>query len=154
MNGGYSTYDEDTLTWLEERLEAAEKADSTKPIFLALHQAPKDTVIGSDIEHYDSAEMDAILTKYPQLVIVTSHTHKPVSHDQSIYRGKYTVLNTASLYSGSIGSTDNSLMSDKYRFAQGLLIRAKGSAVDVERCDFYNDEKIKDNWVFTVDGNS
>jgi len=154
MNGGYATYDEETLTWLEERLEEAKAADPTKPIFLALHQAPKDTVVSSDKEHYDSAEMDALLEQYPQLVIITSHTHKPVSDEQSIFHGTYTVLNTASLYTGAIGSTDNSLMSDKYQFAQGLLIRANGNKVDVERCDFYNDEKIEENWEFTVGDNS
>jgi hypothetical protein len=45
-------------------------------------------------------------------------------------------------------------LGDIYQFGQGLLIRTTGKVVDVERCDFYNNEKIKDNWTFKTGMNT
>ncbi len=156
MNGGYALYDDTTVDWIEEKLEAAAADDATgkKPIFLSIHQAPKNTVYGSDgADHFDDSEtkLTETLAKYPQLVIITSHTHASLQEEKSIHQGNYTTLNTASMhYVGGAGGTNVSdgLMSEKYQFAQGLLIKTNGNTVDVERCDFYNDEKIKDNWIF------
>ena len=156
MNGGYSLYDDETVNWVESTLAAAAADDATgkKPIFLSIHQAPKNTVYGSDgADHFDDSEtkLTEILAKYPQLVIITSHTHATLQDERSIHQGNYTTLNTASTYYvGGAGGTNVSggLMSEKYQFAQGLLIKTNGNIVDVERCDFYNDEKIKDNWTF------
>lgn len=157
MNGGYATYDDDTtVKWVEETLAAAAADDTTgkKPIFLAIHQAPKNTVNSSNkSDHFDDGEtkLTETLAKYPQLVIITSHTHASLQDEKSIHQGAYTVLNTASMYyvGGATGTNITSgLMSEKYQFGQGILIRANGNTVDVERCDFYNDEKIKDNWLF------
>ncbi len=156
MNGGYALYDDTTVDWIEKTLDAAAKDDATgkKPIFLSIHQAPKNTVYGSDgADHFDDSEtkLTETLAKYPQLVIITSHTHASLQDERSIHQGNYTTLNTASMhYVGGAGGTNVSdgLMSEKYQFAQGLLIKTNGNTVDVERCDFYNDEKIKDNWTF------
>ena len=159
MNGGQCTYDSETIAFVTEKLEAAKNADPNKPIFLAIHQAPPNTVYGSDgLDCFYSAEMDALLKQYPNLVVITSHTHAPLQNEKSISQGNYTTLNTASLYYvGGMSSTENLVtgqLGDIYQFGQGLLIRANGKDVDVERCDFYNDETIKENWTFTAGDNT
>ena len=157
MNGGYALYDDATVDWIETTLEAAAKDDATgkRPIFLSIHQAPKNTVYGSGgADHFDDSEtkLTETLAKYPQLVVITSHTHAPLQDERSIHQGNYITLNTASLYyvggvSGAV-NIDSTLMSNKYQYGQGLLIKVNGNVVDIERCDFYHDEKIKDNWTF------
>lgn len=159
MHGGQCTYDSDTIEFVTEKLAAANSADSNKPIFLAIHQAPPNTVYGSDgLDCFYSTEMEALLKQYPNLVVITSHTHAPLQSEKSISQSDFTTLNTASLYYvGGTNGMDNLVsgqLGDIYQFGQGLLIRANGKDVDVERYDFYNDEKIKENWTFTAGDNT
>lgn len=161
MNGGWATYKDTTIEWVRTTLAAAAADDATgkKPIFLAIHQAPINTVAGSNGEdHFDSEDMEDLLKLYPQLVVITSHTHVALQDERSIHQRDYTTLNTASTsYAGGMSSVTNiasNLMSEKYQFNQGLLIRADKNTVDVERCDFWNDEKIKNNWVFETSNNA
>lgn len=147
MDGAYATYDAETISWLTETLDAAVAANKAEgneaePIFLALHQPPKDTVYGSEADY--GKGMEEILKNYPQLVVFTSHTHCPLNDERSIYQEDYTVINTASLYYAGWQSDSSS---EENSFAQGLLVRASGNVVDVERYNFWNDEKIKTNWV-------
>lgn len=161
MNGGWATYKDTTIEWVRTTLAAAAADDATgkKPIFFAIHQAPMNTVAGSNgADHFDSEAMEKLLKEYPQLVVITSHTHVALQDERSIHQRDYTTLNTASTsYAGGMSSVANiasNLMSEKYQFNQGLLIRADKNTVDVERCDFWNDEKIKDNWVFETSNNA
>jgi hypothetical protein len=159
MNGEQYIYDSETIAFVSEKLEAANNADSNKPIFLAVHQAPPNTVYGSDgLDCFSSAEMDDLLKQYPNLVVVSSYTHAPLHNDKSIVQDDFTTLNTASLYhAGGLDEMTNlttGQLGDIYQFGQGLLIRATGKVVDVERCDFYNNEKIKDNWTFKTGMNT
>lgn len=157
MDGGQCTYDADTMKFVKEKLVAASAASNGKPIFLAIHQAPPNTVKGSEgADCFSSAEMEAELKKYPNLVVLTGHTHVPVQHEKSIMQTEYTTLNTASCsYAGGVSGLANitgGLMSDNIKFGQGLLLRVEGKNVDIERWDFYGDEKVKNNWTFTVGG--
>jgi predicted phosphodiesterase len=159
MNGVQCTYDSETIAFVTEKLEVAKNADPNKPIFLAIHQAPPNTVIYSDgSDCFYSAEMDALLKQYPNLVVITSHTHAPLQNEKSISQSNFTTLNTASLYyvggMSNMGNLATGQLGDIYQFGQGLLIRATGNDVDVERQDFYNNEKIKENWTFTAGDNT
>ncbi len=162
MNGGEATYSEATIQWVEACLKDALSADATgkKPIFLAIHQPPANTVYGSDIKHHDSSTLDMLLKNYPQIVMITSHTHAPIQDERAIYQGDYTVLNTGGLYyvSGVVNEAANvgglTTMSPAYQFGQGLLICANKNTVEIKRCDFYHDEKMKEDWKVVTSDNA
>ena len=44
----------------------------------------------------------------------------------------------------------SSVFENAYEFGEGLLVRVNGDKVRIERHDFYNDEKIKEDWVVTT----
>lgn len=158
-NGGQCTYSAATIAFAKEKLDLAYAASSTKPIFFAIHQAPPNTVKLSDgADCFDSADMDALLKNYPNLVVITGHTHTALQDEQGIHQGNYTTLNDGSLYyvggEESMTNVNETDMPSNTQFGQGLLLRATGGEVVVERCDFYNNSKIKGDWTFTAGDNT
>lgn len=141
-----ASYKDETITFLEDALREAKDADETKPIFVNVHQAPANTVIGTDTPGGCSPYLNDILAQYSKAVVFTSHTHYSIAEENSIWRGAYTVLNTASLYYEEGKWNTMSPIDEADQFAQGLMVRVKNSVVDVERCDFYNNATIGENW--------
>ena len=154
--GGQANYSDESLEWLDNELSKASAANPDKPIFVAIHQPPKDTVSQSETSDGVSG-YNHVLAKYPQVVLFTGHTHASIQRERSIYQKDYTVVNSGSLsYAGtSIGGVsfenkgDTSTNPSLKDYAQALLVRISGKSVDIERCDFAGQEvqKIKDNWV-------
>ncbi|KWX83525.1 metallophosphoesterase [Paenibacillus riograndensis] len=105
---------EEQLRWLDRKLgeRAAETrelgrqlTDPLQPIFLFLHQPLKDTVAGSleSQEWYgvtQDKELRAILSKYPQTLLFTGHTHWELEVSNTMYPGNgetATMFNAASV---------------------------------------------------------
>ncbi|KWX75463.1 metallophosphoesterase [Paenibacillus riograndensis] len=105
---------EEQLRWLDRKLgERAAEArelgrqltDPLQPIFLFLHQPLKDTVAGSleSQEWYgvtQDKELRAILSKYPQTLLFTGHTHWELEVSNTMYPGNgetATMFNAASV---------------------------------------------------------
>lgn len=153
-----AAFDADTLDWLDKELATAQEANPSKPIFVAIHQPPTNTVSASGTD--GTAAYNAVLAKYPQVVLFTSHTHAALEDEHSLYQGDYTVVNTGAVYyvaglgkdiNGGV-KFESSSTTDIYEFAQALLVKANGSNVDIQRCNFLGDEPatIKYNWTFDV----
>ena len=84
------------LTWLLKELDIAVADDPAKPIFVFQHEPPKSTVVGSAGGNGDTA-LDFILSKYPQVINFSGHSHRPLTDMRSIWQGEYTALGTGSL---------------------------------------------------------
>lgn len=91
------------LDWLEHKL--GEQASPDQPIFLFLHQPLKDTVAGS-LESQDwygvtqDTELKEILSRYPQTLLFTGHTHWELEVDNTMFPGDgeiATMFNAASV---------------------------------------------------------
>ncbi|MFT9055423.1 MAG: LamG-like jellyroll fold domain-containing protein [Ethanoligenens sp.] len=135
-----------SLDWLKQQLDAAVKADPTKPIFVAFHQPVYNTLISSDQE---TAALDSVLKNYPQVVEFSGHTHSPLADERSIYQKDYTSVGTGVLY--YVGGMPNiNYIPDKYDFANGLLLNVSSSQVDIQRYDFHNNQPIKNDWVINA----
>lgn len=70
---------EESLNWLDDALYEATTADSSRPVFLTCHMAVKDTVTYSDVSSCyvpESEAFQAVLAKYPSVILSTGHTHK------------------------------------------------------------------------------
>ncbi|MEK4060734.1 MULTISPECIES: metallophosphoesterase family protein [Paenibacillus] len=99
---------EEQLRWLDRKL--GEKlvdghSKPEQPVFLFLHQPLKDTVAGSleSQEWYgvtQDKELRSILSKYPQTLLFTGHTHWELEVDNTMYPGNgetATMFNSASV---------------------------------------------------------
>lgn len=115
-NGGKG-YSSSQKSWLKKRLAEDAKEDSTglKPIFVFQHHAVSGTVYGS--ERWGISDLTDILSKYPQVVDFSGHSHFPINDPRSIWQGSFTALNdgTLSYYEMGIAGVTDSLIfpSDK-----------------------------------------
>ena len=81
--------------WLERELCAAEADGTERPVFVIVHNAPRDTVYGSDRWGDDS--LTGVFDRHPRAVVFAGHTHYALTDPRSFWQGGYTVFNTQSL---------------------------------------------------------
>ena len=95
------SYDDDgksftkKMIWLDERLAAATKEDPTKPIFVYNHPHPALTVYGS--VNWGDISLRTVLSKYPQVVDFSGHSHYTASDPRSVWQGEFTAVGCGSL---------------------------------------------------------
>lgn len=95
------SYDDDgesftgKMKWLDERLSNATKEDPEKPIFVYQHPHPFLTVYGS--VNWGDISMRAVLSKYPQVVDFSGHSHYAPSDPRSVWQGEFTAIGCGSL---------------------------------------------------------
>ncbi|PIH57893.1 metallophosphoesterase [Paenibacillus sp. LK1] len=80
----------DQLQWLETKL--SEQALPEQPIFVFLHQPLMDTVAGSMKEQgwygvSQDAALKAVLSRYPQVILFSGHTHWQLQAQRTMYEG-------------------------------------------------------------------
>lgn len=81
--------------WLDERLEAATKEDPHKPVFVYQHPHPFFTVYGS--VNWGDFNIRTVLSKYPQVVDFSGHSHYSASDPRSVWQGEFTAVGCGSL---------------------------------------------------------
>ena len=79
----------------ERKLQMAVNASGCRPVFAVTHEPAADTVLHSD--YNGDRELLQIFERYPQVIQISGHTHDPISHDRSIWQGKFTAFNAGSL---------------------------------------------------------
>ncbi len=95
------SYDDDganfkgKIEWLEERLAAATKENPDKPVFVYNHPSPTLTVYGS--VNWSDLSLRKVLSKYPQVVDFSGHSHYAASDPRSVWQGSFTAVGCGSL---------------------------------------------------------
>lgn len=95
------SYDDDgksftgKIKWLEERLMKATKEDPDKPIFVYQHPHPLFTVYGS--VNWGDITLRTVLSKYPQVVDFSGHSHYAASDPRSVWQGEFTAIGCGAL---------------------------------------------------------
>ena len=108
---GDNVYSAETLSFLEEELAKAAEESPSMPIFVFQHHHIRNTVyVSAEWYAEDSAKLDTILKKYPQVIDFSGHSHAPVNHPGSVYQKDYTCVGTGTLayfelLSGMTGGT-------------------------------------------------
>ena len=83
------------MKWLDERLRNATNEDPDKPIFVYQHPHPFLTVYGS--VNWGDISLRAVLSKYPQVVDFSGHSHYAPSDPRSVWQGEFTAIGCGSL---------------------------------------------------------
>ena len=89
------SFSEEKLRWLSEELEKAALDTPDLPIFVVQHQHVKGTVYGSTGWGVDG--LYDILSKYPQVVDFSGHSHFPIQDERSLWQGDFTAIGTGTL---------------------------------------------------------
>ena len=74
-----------TSKWLDKELEKASADSDGKPIFVMTHNQPFDTCYGSD--EWGDKSLNSVLSKYPNVVNFSGHSHYSVLDERSIWQG-------------------------------------------------------------------
>ena len=81
--------------WLKERLDNATKENPNKPIFVYQHPSPTLTIYGSI--SWSDFDIRKVLSKYPQVVDFSGHSHYSPSDPRSVWQGEFTAIGCGSL---------------------------------------------------------
>ena len=86
-------YKETSVNFLKVYLAKAAETYPGKPIFVFAHVPPKHTTWGDTWECTSNEDLHNELSKYPQVIFFTGHTHFTIEDERSITQNKYTWIN-------------------------------------------------------------
>lgn len=86
------------IAWLDEQLAAAVSDDPEKPVFVFQHEHIYNTVYGSYPEDgWGDKYFIDVLSKYPQVIDISGHSHYPANDPRAIYQDVFTAINDGGL---------------------------------------------------------
>lgn len=153
MSGTSSnSYSDKDLDFLAKSMEDAAKRYPGKPIFVFTHVPPQNTVYGTQPRDggWGSVKFEPILSKYPQAVVFSGHSHFPLGDPRSIHQNIYTSVNDGSTTYSEVepGVVNEGIHPAKYDYVtEGVIVNVDANTnIEMERWDTYNDEEILPRW--------
>ena len=146
-SGLYATLNEETLLWLDEKLN--ECRDESRPTFVFLHQPMYNTVSGSlPGENWNGVNNEealrAVLKKYPEVMFFNGHTHWTMDSVGNIFEGTEElpihIFNCASV--SYLWSGFNTITGSNLDGSQGYYVEMYDGKVFVRGRDFITNEWI------------
>lgn len=83
------------IDWLKERIDNAVSEAPSRPVFVFQHPHPFATVYGSI--NWGDSDLRKLLSKYPQVVDFSGHSHYAPSDPRSVWQGEFTAVGCGSL---------------------------------------------------------
>lgn len=162
-----------TKAWAKSILD---KTDKTKPVFVLAHATAKNTVFGSNDDENlgvwgSSIDLYNIVKDYPNVILLTGHTHYDGHDERNIYQGEFTAVNVPTLAGGNAintyyngiqdpiynseqnkyqasGVVDGLNEKDMYQSSQGMYVEVdKHYNTRITRFDLQHGVQIKTPWV-------
>ena len=127
------------LNWFEGKLR--ENHVKGKPIFVFLHQHINDSIKrwnGSD----QKGKVKKILSKYPEAILFTSHTHLPLEKYNITLNQPYTMVHTGAVQYTLLIDNKGKITREPYN--EGVYIEVRGNKVTIKGANF----KEK-RWIFS-----
>lgn len=118
-------YSEQQVKWLDENIAAAVKDDPAKPVFVFQHEHVKNTVYGSsDTDGWGLDVFTEVLSKYPQAVHISGHSHFPANDPRAVWQGEFTAINDGGLsyFELAVDGKNGQFPDEKDRMSQALII--------------------------------
>lgn len=136
--------------------ENAATLPSDRPFFYVQHPHPKGTVYGDNAPGCDDGTSTRVLSRFPNAIAFSGHSHIPLADDKAICRGAFTSVATASLSYGFWPDAPEKTAASRAAalgweggvpFAQGLLVDVFPDRIEILRRDFANDTQIGEPWI-------
>lgn len=143
--------------------ERASKLGKEKPFFYIQHPHPKDTCNCAWAWGRDDGNVTKILSKYPNAVAFSGHSHSPLNDERNFWQDKFTSVGTSSLsYLYPMPARENTHQDDwgaqpPTQMAdiggggrQGMVMKVYDGAIVFDRREFVNDQPVADPWVMPL----
>lgn len=143
MNSITAFISEEQQKWLKEKL--AEKYQKGKPIFVFLHQ-PLNSGNGANswVGVKQSDQVKEILSKYPEVILFSSHTHRDLDENSVVLNQPFTMVHTGAVHYTIIPDQGSEGGRRREPYIKGLYIEVNGDKVVIQG------RNIKDKqWIFT-----
>jgi hypothetical protein len=127
--------------WLKEKL--AEKYQKGKPIFVFLHQHLNGSNKGW-IGVEQSKQVRSILSKYPEVILFTSHTHNDLNEGSVVLNQPFTMVHTGAVTYTIIPDEKNEEGIRREPYIKGIYIEVKDNKALVKGRDIKEKQ-----WIFT-----
>ena len=146
--------------------------DPSKPFFYLQHPPPKDTCHGPWLWGHDDGRITETLSRFPNAIAITGHSHASLTREQAIWQGAFTAIDASSLsYTGlEYGDlrphwreNDNNNRAESAENArkimrmmptwdghQGMIARVYGDRIVFERRDFESGDRLGDDWIMPL----
>lgn len=141
--------------WLDAELHKASEDSAGKPVFVLTHNQPINTSYGS--EDWGDTTLDAVLSKYPNVINFSGHVHYSLLDERSIWQGAYTVINTQSLSYTELepGKENGTIPPHADKTPMGYIMAFAEDAITLHRINFADDaagyeEKADRCWCFPL----
>lgn len=85
--------------------EHREELPSDKPFFYLQHIHPAGTCLSPWTWLVDNGQSTKVLSKWPNAVAISGHSHHILTNDQSVWRGAFTSINAGSTQCGNLDLT-------------------------------------------------
>jgi len=136
-------------------LEAnASKLDPGKPFFYVQHPHPKDTCYGPWAWGRDDGGVTATLSKFPNAVAFSGHSHYSITDERSIWQGAFTSIGAGSLrYVGMPGEDfkNRGGLFKNFKWikksSHGLLVEVYDDKIVYRKMEFLDGMELADAWV-------
>lgn len=118
-------YTDEQVKWLDENIAAAVEADPEKPVFVFQHEHVRETVYGSSkTDGWGLDNFTEVLSKYPQVVHISGHSHFPANDPRAIWQGEFTAINDGGLayFELAVDGRNGQFPDEKDRMTQALII--------------------------------
>lgn len=138
----------------------AELTADGKPFFYIQHPHPKDTCNCAWAWGRDDGTVTRLLSKYPNAIAFSGHSHSPLDDDRDLWQGSFTSIGTSSLkYLYPMPARENTYQDDwsakppsqmpkmdPSDGRQGMVMRVYDDAITFEKREFVYDELIGEPW--------
>lgn len=130
----------DQQNWLKEKL--SEKYAKGKPIFVFLHQRLNSNSSSGWVGTDQGKEIGDLLSQYPEVILFTSHTHRPLDENTVNSEQAYTSVHTGAVHYTIV--PDDLGGRTREPLVQGLYVEVNKNQVVIRGRDMQ-----KHSWVFT-----
>jgi 3',5'-cyclic AMP phosphodiesterase CpdA len=130
---------EEQQNWLRDKL--AEKYEKGKPIFVYMHQTLNSNSSNGWVGSDQGNAIRDILAQYPEVILFTSHTHRPLDETSINLDQPFTTVHTGAVHYTIV--TDGKGGRTRESQVNGLYVEVKGNQVVVKGRDMKNH-----SWVF------
>lgn len=143
--------------------EHASDLGTEKPFFYIQHPHLKNTCNGPWAWGQDDGTVTSILSRYPNAVAFSGHSHSPLNDDRNFWQDQFTSVGTSSLsYLYPMPARENTYQDDwgvkpptqmgniGGDSKEGMLMKVYDGAIVFERREFVHDQPVADPWVMPL----
>lgn len=138
----------------------AGELETEKPFFYIQHPHLRNTCNGPWAWGQDDGTVTRLMSKYPNAVAFSGHSHSPLTDDRDLWQGEFTSIGTASLkYLYPMPARENTYQDDSnikpvYQMPnmdcsqgrQGMVMRVYDDCITFERREFVHDQQLGEDW--------